>query len=261
MAIAVVQEPAGLFVNNNTVISLAFASDVTAGNLIVIGCGRYANGADTAFVAGDCTKSAGTATLGTITLDKQINVATTNPVQAGVWSVPVTGTGSLTMQVAGPTGSFFILAIGEYSGVDTSATRVDGSNGSSATTATSPAVTGAVSSTADALFFATLAADSANANLNPVVGNSFTEIFQSVDGTAHMTGEISRRVVASSTNTEGSWTITITNLNGWATALAVYKGESSGAAPIAAYYLNYYRNFVLACKRLFVRLPFIEVFA
>lgn len=222
MSIAAPQET-GFTQDNATAVSKVFAGNVTSGNLITVGCSRFNGGANTAFVAGDCTKSAGTATVGTITLDKQANVNTTNPNQAGVWSVPVTGTGTCTMRVAGAAASYYALGIGEYSGTDVGASRVESSNSNTATTNTTPATTGNGTSAGEALFFAALSVDDGSGNSLNTAGNSFTNIHSETNGTAHQCGAIARRIVVTGTTTQGSWTEETTLLNGWACVVVVYK--------------------------------------
>lgn len=232
MAIAVVQEPAGISADAVTSVTKAFAGNVTNGNLIVVQVARGPNGANTALVAGDCTRSAGTATTGTVALDKQANVNSGGPCQAGIWSVPVTGTGSCTMQVAGPAGSYFALGIGEYSGTDVSASRVDGTpSGNTLVGSTSPATSGNTTSTGDALFCTCVAFDKSN-NTTATVGNSFVQIYEETNGSAHQTGESDRLVISGATTTQGSWTFSTPSLSGWAAVVAAYKiaGGGGGAA-------------------------------
>lgn len=233
MAVVAVQEPTGLSVDNATSASKAFSGNVTAGNLVIVQCWRYNGGANTAFLAANCTKTAGTATIGTITLDKQSNVGGSNPCQSGIWSVPITGTGSLTMAVAGAAGSFFGLTVGEYSGLDVSGTRVENTNASTATSATTPGVTGNAASANGGLLCACIAVDTSNATSAMVVGNSFTKLFQATDGSTHQVGESDRRILSSGVTTQGTWTIVTLGLLGWAACIVAYKiaggGGSQGA--------------------------------
>ena len=90
--------------------SRAYASNVTSGNKIIVCCFRFA-GSDNndPFVAGDCAKSAGTATIGAVALLAEENVAYTGTtfINAGVWAADVTGTGSLTMTITGDAGNYW----------------------------------------------------------------------------------------------------------------------------------------------------------
>lgn len=71
----------------------AWGSNVTSGNLLVLAV----HIASTTVVvdATSLTKSAGTATIGTVTYGSDFNTATS--AQGGYYAVPVTGTGSLTL--------------------------------------------------------------------------------------------------------------------------------------------------------------------
>jgi hypothetical protein len=229
VTIAAVQEPTGVTADNTTTVSKAFTANVAVDDVVVITCRRLAGGTNTPFVAGDCTKIAGTATIGTITLDKQANANSSHPCQAGVWSVPVTGAGSLTMQVSGPASSYFNLTVGSYSGLDTSASRVEATNSGTAVVATTPANTGSATSASDALFVAVLASDQDD-NAGFTVGNSFTELYEQPDGTAHQTGESDRRIVTGGTTTQGTWTLATANGHGYAAVLVVYKKAPGGPA-------------------------------
>lgn len=226
-AITTVQETTKAIADAASSVSKAFSSNVTSGNLVTVQCWRYDNGTDTAFIAGDCTKSAGTATLGAIALDKQANVNSTNPCQAGVWSAIVTGTGSLTMAVAAAAGSYLGMTAGEYAG-SWDAGRLEASNSSTATSATSPGVTGNGAAAGEGLFIACIAADASGDNdILLTANNSFTNLDKEVDATSHQPGAGARRI-ATATTTQGSWTIDTSGLNGWAAALAVYKEAGGG---------------------------------
>ena len=140
--------------DNTTAISLAYGSNITSGNLLVILVTAYKNSND-AFALGDISKTAGTATLGSFTLDAAINfdyAGAGEYVNTAVYSAPVTGTGSCTIQVGGaPAGSFLFLAITERSNADTTGTRVEGTDTGSGTTG-APNTGNAVTSAAGALF-------------------------------------------------------------------------------------------------------------
>lgn len=82
-------------------ISKAFTSNVTIGNYIVVG-GCAAHSASHDFIAGDCTKASGTATIGTVRLAVQNGFTLTEvslDLEIGLWYAEVTGSGSLTMEV------------------------------------------------------------------------------------------------------------------------------------------------------------------
>lgn len=230
MAVTPVQEIAISTADNATAIAQAYSAAVTSGNLLVIVAGRYDGGADTAFVAGDCTQSAGTATIGTITLDEQSksNVGG-SPCQIGIWSAPVTGTGTCTMQVAGAAGSYFFIVPAEYSGLDVSASRIEDTSANTGTS-TSPATTGNVTTADAGLMMAGLVTDFSGPDVNPVIGGSFVSLGTVVDATAHQTGAVARRIVTSGTADQASWTLETSGLSGWAAILVAYKAAGGGGS-------------------------------
>src|SRR5262245_54821447 len=73
---------------NSTTGSRAFGSNVTTGNKIFILAFRYADTSDDAFIAGDCAKSAGTATISAVSLVAEENVSYngTQFINAGIWA-------------------------------------------------------------------------------------------------------------------------------------------------------------------------------
>src|SRR5688572_17812296 len=136
MAIAHVQS-GGNFANNATAVTRSVGS-VTAGSLIVV-CGMKFSPTTDAFAAGDCTQSAGTATIGSVTLDRGHNLDMAGGSgwgSVGIWSAPVTGSGTLTMQVGGAlAGSYLLIGAGEFSGSWDSSRVENVNSGGSATDA------------------------------------------------------------------------------------------------------------------------------
>ena len=97
------------------VASVAFSfagATVTSGNTIFCGVSLFGG---SALTSGMVTKTAGTATVGTITLDQ----ATTNS-EGGVYRVPVTGTGTVTLTFNNGSSQFEMMGCGEFSGVSAS---------------------------------------------------------------------------------------------------------------------------------------------
>lgn len=219
----------GQVADSATSVSRAFGSNVSAGSLIIVVCEKFANSQDV-FVAGDCTKSAGTATLDTITLDKEVSVQadTSQWVHTGIWSALVTGAGSCTMQVAGAvTGSYLHIATGEFTG-SFDGSRLETSNSNSTTSdSTTSAGTGNGTSAGAAMFVAGVAINTGS-NIAVTEDAAFSLIAEEQDGTAHVVGSAIYRIVTSGTTDEGSWTIGSAN-TGWCAALAVYKEAAGGA--------------------------------
>ena len=122
-------QSAGNAAGNSATVTQAFSSNVGIDNLVTV-IGAQVSTADLgAWVAGDCTKSAGTSTLGTITLDASVNLSIGEAyLRVACFSAIVTAGGSCTMQIGGGdsnTGSKII--IDEFSG-NWDSSRVDGSN-------------------------------------------------------------------------------------------------------------------------------------
>ena len=224
---AVASQEGGAIADNTTSVSRAFGSNVTAGNLVVVMASKFSPGSDP-FVAGDCTKSAGTATLGTISLAVQVEVNSDNPNRqvAGIWYAVVSGTGSCTMRVGSAlAASYLSIGTGEYSSdVGWSGAILEATNSNStATDSQSPATTGNGTSAGAALFTASLGYHGSG-NDAITEGASWTLIHEEQDGTLHQTASEIRRIVASGTTDQGSWTLTTSGNNlGWGAALAVFK--------------------------------------
>lgn len=200
---------------------------VSVGQLVVVVCS--ADGVGT-FVAGDCTKSAGTSTIGTVALDKTINQTTDQHV--GIWSFLVTGAGTLTVAVA-TGGAFSVLGVQVFNGTwsATAATRLEGTNAAVGTTSTTP-TSGNVTSAGAALFVGGLAVGN-SANVTLTQDSNFTSIFESPDGTAHEVGESIYRIVSTGTTDDANWTIGAAPTR-TATALAVYKEVVVGGGTLVA---------------------------
>jgi hypothetical protein len=178
--------------NNATGTAGAYAGNVTAGNLVIISASMFETSA-AAFVAGDCTKASGTATLGTISLDKQI---TGTNIAAGIWSAIVTGTGSLTMQVGGASGDYWVVSHAEFAstlGWDSS--RVHDSKTGSGNSTTH--LTASMSSTGAAIFYGQSALEGVGED--PTAPQSgYTLIFEEENGGLHQVGSSEYKIVSSS---------------------------------------------------------------
>lgn len=210
--------------NNTTSVSHSVGS-VTAGQLVVI-CGmKYSPSADP-FVAADCTKSAGTATLGTISLDKTNGGA--DGVGAfgytGIWSAIVTGSGTLTMQVGGAVaGSYLLIAAEAFNG-NWDGTRVEATAGTDQDT-TSPVSTGNATSAGAALFVGAMQNNAAAAS-TITHDAAFSLIYENETSTDD-NGSAIYRIVSTGTTDSGDWTSTA--LNAGMASLVVYK--EAAAAP------------------------------
>lgn len=226
MAIAAVQERAKVQVSGGTSASDTFVSSVTSGNLVTLTCFTYQNAGGT-LAAGDVTKTAGTSTIGTITLDKSFET-TVGPAQAvGVWSVPVTGTGTLTLQLGSqPAGSFFSFCIGEYSGTDITASRVETTNGAEGLTTTPGS--GNVTTAGAALLLGSLATDGGGATAI-TEDTPWVLLGEEENGLAQERGSIIRQIVTTGTTDQAGWTIP--SAENWGACVVAYKaaGGAGGA--------------------------------
>lgn len=161
---------------------------VTAGNDIIVGVALFAQ---ISLTSGMLTKTAGTATIGTIFLDKANNdsVATT----VGIYRAHVTGSGTLTFTF-NPGSTYYMLGGGaEFSGMASSPLGTPGSNSGSGTTLT----TGSVTSNLGIIW----AVGSNNPNNNFTWGATDTVVFSVGTGGSTGTGLIEYKVVNSSPNT------------------------------------------------------------
>jgi hypothetical protein len=222
-------------VDASTSDTLAFGGNVTAGNLITVRVFAYAGGDSTALVAGSVTKSAGTATIGAVTLDRGTGAFEYDSgvyVQAAVFSCLVTGTGSLTMQISSNALLYFVWAISEYStDVGWDASRVEAVNSAtSATDGNATASSGNGASAGAALFEGVVAIPSSSGGADLVIteDGAFTLVVEETDHSAHMTGSVIRRIVSSATTDAAEWAYTSGAAHGNAAALVVYK-EAGGA--------------------------------
>jgi hypothetical protein len=225
--VATVGSQAGfVLADGTTSVARAFPSNVTAGNLVTWSASIYQLSAD-AVTAGDCTKTAGTATIDTPTLDFQRQLAheaDAQRIQAAQCSAIVTGSGSLTLGISGqPAGSYYLFATDELSSVTGwDASRVEATNfGEDATNSTTSSSSGNVTSAGHAAIYGVLSI-STGATATITEDGAFTLIGEEVDGSTHQAGSVIRRIVSTGTTDAADWT-TNTNTFGYIAAAVVYK--------------------------------------
>jgi len=227
MAIArVASQQTGVTADNTTSVALAYPVNVTNGNLLVIGSWKWGPATSDAYVVGDISKSAGTATVGTFLMDKANEKTTADSHHIGsvVYSVPVTGTGSCTITVAGAeAGSYLGMSLEEVSGADTTSTRAEATNGATGTSTTPD--TGNGTSAAGALFSGALCINGDGATITITEDAAFTLIFE-YQGTVSEPGSGIDRIVTTGTTDSASWTLA-RSLE-WSVSLAVYKEAAGG---------------------------------
>jgi hypothetical protein len=210
-------------------LTVAYTSNVTSGNKIVVCAWKF--DATSGFVAGDCTKSSGTATIGSITLDSS---ATYNAQRrAGVWSATVTGTGSLTIQVAIGSAGAISAGIAELSST-LGFISLSSANNNAATGAPG---CGSLTSVGGAAFIC--AAQIQGGPVTITAGTNYTNIFEEEDqGSAnYATGSSIYRIVSGLTTDSPTWSAPTTVQ--WAAAGVVYNEP---AMPSPAHNLNQAKN-------------------
>lgn len=215
----------------------ATASNVTAGNRLVICVGKYNNNADAPILA-DISKSAGTCTLGAFALDKVIT-GTTNFFYVAIYSAPITGSGSCTITVAGGDADCYwnitLIEIASSLGVP----EIENTNGASGAKAAA-IDSGNVTSAGAAIFVGALTTD-ITAVVTHTIDGAYTLVFEQEDGSNHLGGAFGYRIVAASTTDSASWSAPNSgsgaNYTAWSVALAVYKDPAAGATgnPYYAY--------------------------
>lgn len=203
----VASQSTGGTADSSTSVSLAYPGNVTEGNVLVIRVTKFSPNPD-AFVLGDISKSAGTSTLGSFTMDvetgRDIGGAPDTWDHVAIYSAPVTGTGSCTIQVgSGLAASYWFMALSEYYGMDRTDSRV--SDTASANAASGAPSSGAADSVGYALFAGMVGTDTSGATTH-TVGVDFYQIAESENGAANMTGSAADRIVIAATNDAADWT-------------------------------------------------------
>lgn len=220
--------------DSSATVERAFGSNVAVGNLIVVmGC---KSDLGSAFAAGDCTKSAGTATIGAITLDVSLSVDLLGGIGArrmGIWSAIVTGAGSCTMRLTGAAATYWVLGTMELhsdaGGFD--ASRVEATNtGSNTTDNTLSALSGNATSAGAAIFCGAVVSESTVSGAVAFTPDAaFTQVFEQEDGSVHLVGSTIYRIVASGTTDSADWTVGTSNA-GYVAGVAVFKEAGVAAA-------------------------------
>lgn len=193
--------------------SRVMASNITAGNLIVVVACAQKGGIDP-FVVGDVAQSAGTATVGTWSLDIAEEVDSAFDPHVGIFSTIVTGTGSATFTVTGVAGDYWVIAVGEYnSSTGWNSSRLEDT--ASATGASDTPSSGDGTSAGVALFIGGTCLDNAATITEDA---AFALIDEEQNGEPEASAI--RRIVTTGTTDAASWSV---SADDWAAALAVYK--------------------------------------
>lgn len=222
---------AGALTDSGTSVSKAFPAALTPNNLVSVVCAKFSPSND-AFLAGDCTKSAGTATVGSITLDASVNFNYTgaNFLAVGVWSCAISSSGSCTIQVGGAAaGSALLLAIDEFTSPNGQITFDTGKTATGTGTSTAATASAAITpSTYNGLIIGGVGTATSGATTH-TPNSSFTQIFEEENGSLHMTGNAAYQVLTSGSAT-ASWGLGASV--SWAVAAAGYiePAASTGGA-------------------------------
>jgi hypothetical protein len=211
----------------NVVLAFPTGEDVTSGNHVVVGCATWWGAAGGPYASTDLTKTAGTSTVGTVTLDSQYRTGADPFKEATVFSVPITGSGTLTLTVANAGIDGATCVAQEYSGMD-STTRVQDQNTGTGTS-TTPA-TGTVAGTGEVLFFgAHINASAVDAAIT--AGADFDGVGEQENGASWTSGAFEERIVTTDTTDAADWTLASSVQ--WAAAMGVYQ-DTTGGGPTCA---------------------------
>lgn len=180
----------------------AMASDVTTGSLLVVAAARWKAGDAGPYIAGNLTKSAGTATIDTPVLHYAASPGSNNAV--GLWSVLVTGGGTLTLSVAQGGTAYGSVAVAEYSGT-WSGSRVEASN-TTGTGNSQDVDSGNATSAGAAVFVGAFTSDSPNVN-TITEDAAFTLLGEDQDASSRCHLGMAGRIVATGTTDSASWTL------------------------------------------------------
>ena len=224
MTITVVTNVGGINANNETAVSISFGT-VSVGNLIVVAGGKKYNTVNDQFVAGDCTKSAGTSTIGTVALDV-VNGGDWGGAfgSNAIWSAIATGAGTLTMEIGGNASDSYLQISGLVIGGNWDATRTEATNSAAVSSGASAAGSGNASSVGAAIFVGDFTASNYDVvTITP--DGSFTAIYE--DEASNATFGSIYRIVTGATTDAADWTIGTAH-NGGHACVAVYK-EVAGA--------------------------------
>lgn len=223
---AVVREQTGTIAYNDggTSISCSLSSSVADTSLVVVQSSSYRVDNDP-YGTSDCAQTGGTGTAGTITRDVQAIWEYTSGAyaSAALYSCPVSSAGTLTFTISSITsGGYTIAAAAEYSGADTSGTRVANTatgQGSSGAPTTSSFASGGAGVFIGCLFTAT------SGSTTHTPGADYTQIVESEDGSTHSTGGSEDRIVTADTTDAADWTAP-TSVP-WLAVMAFYKAGAT----------------------------------
>jgi hypothetical protein len=195
---------------------------VTAGNRVVFLVGNYASDLDGETFAEDLTQAGGTATIGTVTKDGVQSDG--DVVYSTAFSVPITGSGTLSLNLEFNTGNQTVLAVmAEYSGID-NASPVVGYGGYT-TYGASPFTTSVTSPTNGGLFLGVLGLIEGG-DISIYEDAPYNLLFEEEHGATNHVGSFIERIPTEETTDTASWTLG--HEVNWTALLVVYRAATGG---------------------------------
>jgi len=229
MTIALSSSGSNTGATSSTVSSLT----LTAGQMVVAVVALAYTSSQTPS-SSDLTLDAGSATIGTPTLDKYIVFDSGNSsyyLGLAVFSVLVTGSGSAAIKVT-PTGSSVVMAnhVSIWNGTwDSSRVENAPTIASSATDNQQSFASASATSAGAALFLSGLSVlQTVNNTLTKDAAYTLLTSYQ--DGTTVMCGGAAYHLAGSGTTEAATWTASAASNYGWASGLVVYKEVGGGGS-------------------------------
>ena len=229
----------GGVVDGGTSIARSVGS-VTSGQCVIFGAVHLnLSGTDDPFVVGDLTQTAGSATISDIRLHGQaggnFGGAGGNYGRAVVYSCLVTGSGTLTLTLAGqPTGTFLFAASEALNGSwDTAREEAVAAGGLNTADAISSISSGNVTTAGAGIIIGMMVLND-GVNQTITEDGAFTLVAESQNGSTSAMGSMIYRIVATGTTDAGDWTFNTTDGNAYcgAAAIAVALKEAAAAASL-----------------------------
>ncbi len=223
-------------------ISRAYPNNVTTGN--VVWFAAMAADSSHTFVAGDLTKSAGTATIESPVLLAVRNQDTGDNyfIPVGIWAAKVSSGGSLTLQAGGLSSTAFTIAasdeITSTNGFASSGGFAGtGNNNGTSANSSSPATTGLnTAPSQSAMLVGAMGVGGPGAVTIGSPGGSWSNVYTETN-VAHMFGAVADQIIAASGTAQPSWSLTGTT-DAWAAVIGVIVEQASGGGGGGAFFSN-----------------------
>lgn len=209
-------------------LTVVYPNNVAVGDLLTIVVSTAAAAAPHTIASTDLVKSAGTATIGTVTLDEtaQILFAGTYPATVSQFSALVTGAGSLTLQFTAPASSSIWIGVDEYTG-SFGSDRVEDTAPATGTSAA--AASGDVTSSAGGVIVGGTCFYS-GAAVDPTQDGAFTLLAERSADAANLGASAIRRLLATGATDSADWSLSASAT--WAATAVVYR-EAAASPPTA----------------------------